>query len=567
MKFITTVTSRWNAGWVAFGVWLGKIFTRKIYLYLAIFFTLFSIMDAAFLHYTEKMRLSAFDAILHYRIVQPKPAPDIVIIDINEASLAKMGPEFGRWPWPRQVFGEFVEKLKQQQPKAIVFDILFSDADVYNEDSDIYFNDVIAQTDNTFFPMLRLPSSNDKLSKLKASMIPGAKKASEEAEKDATVAMVLPHFPAAIESKRLGMHNIIPDEDGIARHYPLYLDEYGWKLPSLPARIAEVLKWPVPNEKDILLNWRGKPFCYRYESFAEVFFDLTSKNKSRPANEFKDKILIIGSTAPSLFDIKPTPMSQIHQGVEILATAIDNLKSSDYLRFPDARVPYMLLAIFIVWVTAIGFYRAMNPILLDQWFGLSQFFLVAVSYTSINLSNVYINLTGPISVALAFYSIARTYESLTRKCLEQSMVRVSMGLNGERQATLLLIRLDTHGISEAGWERLRVSLLNAGKEKKSIELISIDHKGMWSLFEKTFAVCWIAPIEDTEAKERFSKDADEIIAVLPEMMLKVLPETKGIATWHYHHGRITCGENAEESWRLLLAETLLHWQISRSGKE
>lgn len=567
MKLITTITSRWNAGWVALGVWLGNIFTRKIYLFLAVFFTVFSILDAGFLHYTEKMRLSAFDAILNYRIIKPQPDPDIVIIDIDEASLAKMGSEFGRWPWPRQIFGEFVELVKEQKPRAIVFDILFSDADVYNEDSDAYFNEVIAQTDNTFFPMLRLPSSNDKLSKIKASMIPGVKKAHEKAENDATLAMVLPHFPAAIESKRLGLHNIVPDEDGIARHYLVYLDEYGWKLPSLPARVAETLGWSVPDQKDILLNWRGPPFSYQYESFADVFFDLTSKNRQRPKDEFKGKILIIGSTAPSLFDIKPSPMSQIHQGVEILATAIDNLKNADQLRFPDARVPYMLLALAIVWATAIGFYRAMNPVLLDQWFGLSQGILVTVSYLSINLSNIYINLTGPISVALAFYSIARTYESLTRKCLEQSMVRVTMGLTGEQQATLLLIRLDTHGLSEASWERLRVSLLKTGKEKKSIEVISIDHKGMWGLFEKTFAICWIAPPKDTEAKQKFRQNAEEIIAALPELILKVLPKSEGIASWHYHHGIISCGENAEESWRLMLAKTLLDWEISRSGKK
>jgi len=34
----------------------------------------------------------------------------MIIVDINEASLEAMAGEYGRYPWPRQVFGEFLEK-------------------------------------------------------------------------------------------------------------------------------------------------------------------------------------------------------------------------------------------------------------------------------------------------------------------------------------------------------------------------------------------------------------------------------------------------------------------------
>jgi len=108
---------------------------------------------------------------VRHRITAPKPDPDIVIVDINEASLAALAGEYGRWPWPRQVFGEFLEQVEQQKPKAVVFDILFSDPDVYNPDSDSYFNDAIAATDNTFFAFLRLPEVQDKLSQIKLGML------------------------------------------------------------------------------------------------------------------------------------------------------------------------------------------------------------------------------------------------------------------------------------------------------------------------------------------------------------------------------------------------------------
>src|SRR3990172_6470764 len=142
------------------------------------------------------MRQAAFDTMVRYRIVAPKPDKDIVIVDINEASLAEMAKDYGRWPWPRQVMGEFLEQIEKQQPRAVVFDILFSDADVYNPDSDAYFDAAIAATNNTFFPMLRLDPESDALSEVKPAMIPGVERMSENALPDATVAVVLPHFPA-----------------------------------------------------------------------------------------------------------------------------------------------------------------------------------------------------------------------------------------------------------------------------------------------------------------------------------------------------------------------------------
>lgn len=78
----------------------------------------------------------------------------VVQVDINEASLAAMAGDYGRWPWPRQVMGEFFEQIEKQHPKALVFDILFSDPDVLNPDSDAYSNDAVNNTNNTLIFIL-----------------------------------------------------------------------------------------------------------------------------------------------------------------------------------------------------------------------------------------------------------------------------------------------------------------------------------------------------------------------------------------------------------------------------
>src|SRR5512140_1804819 len=145
---------------------LAQLWKHSFYLYLAGLFSVFAVLDATVLHKTAEMRQAAFDTMVRYRLIVPKPDPDIVIVDIDEASLAAMSQDYGRWPWPRQVLGEFLENIEKQQPKAVVFDILFSDADVYNADSDSYFDSAIAGTTNTYFPMLRLDPSADALSQI-----------------------------------------------------------------------------------------------------------------------------------------------------------------------------------------------------------------------------------------------------------------------------------------------------------------------------------------------------------------------------------------------------------------
>src|SRR5690554_892330 len=44
-----------------------------------------------------------YDRVMQLRLSSPAAADNIVILDIDEKSLAAMAPEYGRWPWPREV--------------------------------------------------------------------------------------------------------------------------------------------------------------------------------------------------------------------------------------------------------------------------------------------------------------------------------------------------------------------------------------------------------------------------------------------------------------------------------
>ncbi len=538
---------------------LAKKWKRSFYLYLAGVFTLLIVTDTAFLHLTAEMKQVGLDMMVRYRFMVPKPDKDIVIVDIDEASLAEMSKKYGRWPWPRQVIGEFVKEIEKQHPQAIVFDIIFSDPDVFNPKSDAYFDEVIAGTNNTFFPMLRLSPYDDAQSTLNPAMIPGALPLGAEIQGDATIAMLMPYFNSVLSSGRLGLNNIDPDADGVTRQYRAYLEEYGWKIPSLPLRLAQVLNFPETEEQRVFLNWRGPPFTYHSVSFSKVFADMSSINKQRPTDEFTGKIVIIGSTASGLFNIKPTPMSSSHPGVEILATAIDNFKHADYLRFPDKRIFYLIITLIVIWAAAWGFYRDTGRDKIDLLFGASQFILIGVSYLSINLSNTYINLTGPVTLGLAYFALARLYSFATASALETSIVRSSLHSSGEQHGVLMLIHLGGHdGTLNAGVrETIRLGLVKIGTSPKSVEILKGTQKGLWSLFEDMLVVSWLCRIDDEQGKLAIQKDIVAIEQTLILLLRKHYVVSEQDVSWFVHEGPIASGEQARDSWRALFGATLL----------
>lgn len=539
---------------------LAKRLKNNFYLLLAGLFTLFVLADVFFLHAVVDMRHKAYDLVIKNRIIKPKPDKDIVIIDINEASLSAMAKDYGRWPWPRQVFGEFVENVEAQKPKAIVFDILFSDPDVYNADSDVYFNDAIAATENTFFPMLRLPEANDSLSQLRPTMIPGVSPLPEEVPEERTIAMVLPFFKAAMDGGRLGAHNIVPDADGVARAYPIYHNAYGWRIPSLPARVGEVLGWQMPQRKDILLNWRGKAFTYRYVSFSDVYLDMLNKDRKRAQDEFAGKIVIIGSTAPSLFDIKATSMAKQFPGVEILATAIDNIKHDDFIRVPNSRWPVLLAALIVLWGTAFAFFKDVEADRFAKVFGFSQIGLLALSYLTINFTNFYLNLAGPVFIAFIYFSIAKLYAMATAKALERNVVAQTLREGTSVVATMAMFDFRTQDelALPAFLRTLKKTVEKAGTHAKDVEMMRGGQRGIWGVLDNLLIVSWAHDVGDAEAERIIQREANELLAAMPKLVeeARIAGESLADCTVHSMGLGIDGAHPTEPEWRQLFAETL-----------
>jgi len=538
---------------------LSRRLGTRAYYFLAALFSLFVLADFAYFHKIGLMERRIFDLLVSHRLHQVAPDPEIVIVDIDEASLNALAKDYGRWPWPRQVIAEWVEGVERQQPKAIVFDILFSDADVFNPNSEAYFNNTIAATDNTFFPMLRLGRQNDALSQIRPSMLPWLAPLPGVTQRDDTLAVVLPRFQAAIDSGRIGTHQVEPDKDSVIRRYPVYLEHAGWMIPSLPQRLADKLGFAhssrQPSNDDFLINWRGKAFSYKYVSFGDVYLDFLKKNRQRSADEFTGKIVILGSTAPSLFDIKATPTGKIFPGVEILATALDNYKHGDALRELHPGITLVISLVFI-WGMAVALVRKTSVDLFDQVFACVQFLFAGVSWLVLNVSLYYVDMSAPITFGLLYFTVARLYNTLGRHWLEGQPLDRGLPSTDDKYLLLVLaISQDTRRESGKdgqcaladGIERL-IGSSTAGASKVSR---LVESPGLLrEMFAGTMLIYWLSNAADAIAAA--SEDADRMRSCLEQEF----PDS-GLSLVR-HEGTLNAGEDWKTAGRSIVLAALGH---------
>jgi adenylate cyclase len=273
------------------------------------------------------------DAFVRQQAAALAPDPDIVLINIDEKSLATMeGGDIGagKFPWPREVYATLIEGLAEQKPRAIVFDLMFSEPDRQRPQSDQAFIDAASRHDNIYYPMVRINSTKPSKAGEVAHLIGLTR--GKNADPNAPIA-VIPPLVLPAKLWRIGTIDYLPDDDGVGRRYYLRQRIGGWGLPSLPARVAMDLGYPVPDTDDIVLAWRGGAESFPRVSFSDLYEDFERSERKRPADEFRGKVVVVSADAAGLGDRRVTPLSSIQPGAEILGTAIENLKNGRHMRY------------------------------------------------------------------------------------------------------------------------------------------------------------------------------------------------------------------------------------------
>jgi len=418
-QFLTHL-SRWSDKWVHIG--------------LVLVFSAWIVVDVLLVGVTGGLAQTTYDNMVRGRVITAPADPRIVIIDIDESALARMATEFGRWPWPRDTLASVLDYVEEQQPAAVVWDIIFSDVDRLNPGGDAAFDAAAKRSAHSHFGLVRLPKENDDKSELTQKNLPNlwVQTAPQGTKELSTIALIPPVLPG-VAAKPLGYNNGYVDRDGILRRYRYFerLDDASM-IQSIPMSVVQqvdpqahafwlerFLNKPQKvtsdnaTEDDVLINWRKKANSYPHINFADVFAIADGGKAKEDVPSFAGKIVIIGATAPSLHDIHPTPLSSAQAGVESLATGIDNALNKRAMR----EMPKWLGALIaIVMCIGLAFWSYRNSVssLAAGMLGLPSVML-GISFLSLNTEHLFLDLHLSAALGLLFVALLRVWFTIQKR--------------------------------------------------------------------------------------------------------------------------------------------------------
>ncbi len=364
---------------------------------LALLFAALAVLDWGALGLTRIVDQRGGDTLLVLDAARRPVSDRVVVVDIDQRSLEAMNDEAGSWPWPRSVHAQLIEAISRQHPRAIAFDVLFNELDSYRPAEDAALADAVAAHPEVWLAMT-LNADGDGAPMLRVPAAVGARPLTSPS-RDVRVPVMLPLIMLAHpEAMRGGLINFTADSDRVGRHYDLYRDRDGWRFPSLPARIERSLgRLPPPGQR-IMLHWRKG---WKHVSYADLYFDSLREHPQRLADELTGKIVVVGTSAPGLQDLRLTPLASTYPGVEILTTAIDNLDRGDWLREAPRRIGLPLALVFIAGI-ALVFARGVSATRAGLALGGASVVVAAIAWGGMATGRFW-PLFAPLAYAWAFY--------------------------------------------------------------------------------------------------------------------------------------------------------------------
>lgn len=280
---------------------------------------------------------------------------DIVIITIDDASYEYALDNIGEWPLPRGLYADLVEFVEQQNPRLIAFDMLFVKSAKNNTTDDKKLADVFRKYDNVFTAMnfdyqsedLRKPQ--DLPAKLQIKLNDLSNDINFEENAFTNYRPILEEI--INNTSNIGTVNISRSNDGILRKAPVlvkYRENFYPQMSFLMAYTATgnssreltlnengTLTFsdrviPLDKNGNAILNWYGARGSYQEIPLYKIIKKMNGENVQLNA-DFKDKIVFVGMTANSLFDLKTTPTDKLFPGVEVLATYVNNILDNDFV--------------------------------------------------------------------------------------------------------------------------------------------------------------------------------------------------------------------------------------------
>jgi serine phosphatase RsbU (regulator of sigma subunit) len=310
---------------------------RRRRLFLAVFAVPVFLFLLHHFHLIDFHELDAVD--LRFRLRGQKDAhPDIVLVEIDDASLAAIG----QWPWPRSVHAVLLDVLARYEPRLVFFDVLFTESSPdASEDEKLQF--AIQKVKNVILPFYYYSEK--------------------------PFGAFFPILPLRSAAQNIGYVNIHPERDGLTRRMRAFM-KTGKETFYHPAVLTMLLqmgegdpfnRWfqnlPLDGNGNFWINYPGSIRSFKRVSFTEVIDAVGTERDPQMRELFFNRVILVGHTATGTTDLEPTPFSPADPGVAIQASALHTILGGYFLRSINGAIHFLILvlaAMIVVWISQLS---------------------------------------------------------------------------------------------------------------------------------------------------------------------------------------------------------------------
>lgn len=404
----------------------------------------------------QELRLRTFDM---FQLIDPrdkKGVRPVTIVDIDDRSLAK----FGQWPWSRTRIADMIINLTSNGAVAIGFDVVFSEADRLNPD--LVANQMRYLDDATRMKLRELPSNDQILSEaIKRSRVvlgeTGQPAVGSELDKTlpftgvATVGeenaeKFLFEFPGLLRNVPViekvaagrGLFTIKTERDGLIRRVPMIMRAQGNIMPSLSLEILRVVTGTptllVRTDKtgirairlkgvEIPTDRNGQLWVHYARRDPSIYVSAADVlDNTVPPGRLTGKLVLIGTSAAGLNDLKTTPVSSTMPGVEIHAQVLESVLSGAVISQPNYALGVELLAALIIGILVIIFTPNLGPVRLVLAGATFAAILIGTSWFFYWRYRYLIDFTYPLLSTTAIY-LTFIFASFVREQRQRKEIR------------------------------------------------------------------------------------------------------------------------------------------------
>jgi adenylate cyclase len=431
-------------------------FSRLICLALLVGLAALRLVDPA---PVEELRVRTFDAFQRIDPREKKIRP-VTIVDIDEKSLQKLG----QWPWPRTYIADIITNLTNLGAAAIAFDVVFSEPDRLNPDvvaRSMRYLDEVART-----KLAELPSNDQILADaIRRSRVvlgeTGLAAQMSEFDKslpltgiatigDGEIDPFIFKFPGLLRNVPVlenaaagrGLFTIKVERDGIVRRVPMILQAQGVLMPSLTLEMLRVITATptilVRSDKAGVKSVGVRGLTIPTDTNGQLWVHFARRDPSiyisasdvldgtAPVDKIAKKLILIGTSAVGLNDIKTTPAASAMPGVEIHAQVLESALTGAVVQQPNYGPALEFFAAMILGVLVIAFAPNLGPVTLVGVGALFATVLIGTSWYFYQHARLLIDFTYPLLSTTAIY-LTLIFSSFVREQAQRRQIRSAFG--------------------------------------------------------------------------------------------------------------------------------------------